>query len=171
MSFIIKFVSALLIIITIYVVCIFVFPKQTDKFAENIGTVNLNKYLRDFKTWTDSVWEDLIQIKAADENIKKARTVINDINDSINQINEEANNKVNQVNKVIESSKKVIDSTNELKNNLWDLTTISSSWSSKTTQSGSLTESWSTSSWLKSTSNVNKLKNKPTNISNSSSSN
>gem|GEM_PF-5691889 len=36
MKFIIKFTSSVLIIFTIYVVCVFVFPSKTDNIAKNI---------------------------------------------------------------------------------------------------------------------------------------
>lgn len=128
MSFIIKFISAVLIIVTIYIVTIFLAPKQADDFARYIGIMNINNYLRNFKTWADWVSDDLLQLKSAKEQIDNARNTVNKVSDTINKTQEEIAKKVDQANKVYESGKKVIDSTKELQKNLWELTTISWSW-------------------------------------------
>lgn len=132
MSFIIKFLSAVLIIVTIYIVAIFLAPKQVDEFARRAWIMNINNNIRNFKTWADWVSEDLIQLKWAREQIDNARKTVNQVWETINKTQEEINRKVDQANKVYESGKKVIDSTKELQKNLWELTTISWSWDTNT---------------------------------------
>lgn len=146
MNFLIKFFSCIVILITVYILAIFIFPKQSDEFAESIWTKNLNTYLRNFKTWTDSVWEDLIQLKMAQDQINKAR-------DAVKQTQEQINNKVEQANRVYENWKKVLNTTEELKNSIEELATLSASWNntsswknlSSTWWEDSI--SWTTDSW------------------------
>lgn len=139
MNFIIKFLSAVLIIVTIYIVTIFLAPNFADEVARRIWIMNVNDNIRNFKTWADGVSDDLIQLKSAKEQIDNARNTVNKVGETINQTQEEISKKVDQANKVYESGKKVIDSTKELKKNLDDLTTIWWSWDTNT---GSNYDSW-----------------------------
>lgn len=159
MKFFVRFSSSVLIVFTIYIVSVFVFPIQADNLANSIWIIWFNNYLRDFKTWSDTIADDLFQKTTMDQ-INKARDVVRQTNDQINT-------KVEQANKVYENSKKVLDTTEELKNSIEELAALSASWD--TSWSGDTnTESWiiisSGSTVIKNKTNNTKLKSTPSNI-------
>lgn len=129
MSFVIKVISFIVIIITLYILGIFLLPAQADFIASKIWILSLNEKIRWAKTGVDEVSDTLIQMKDAESNIDYARDVMDKTVKTIDSTKKTVEQKIEQTEKVIESSKKVIDSTKELKQNVDNLTTIS--WSEK----------------------------------------
>ncbi|EKE30123.1 MAG: hypothetical protein ACD_2C00039G0007 [uncultured bacterium (gcode 4)] len=136
MKFLIKFVSSLIIIITLYLLWVFLLPKTlVDEYGVKFWTYELNESILDLKKNADNFWsgasditDSMLQIKQSQELIDNTRKTIKDTNDSIKKTQETIEEKIDQTNKVIDSTKKVIDSTSKLKEDISTLTTMS--WSS-----------------------------------------
>ncbi len=131
MWFITKLVSLALIIVTAYLLAVFFAPWFADEIANTIWTPTLNQKIRWFKSWADGVWNDMLQIKSAQEQISWARDTVNKINEWIDKTKkavdekiDQTNRVIDQTNKTIESVQKVWDNVSELKKNIWDATSI-----------------------------------------------
>ena len=123
MSFIIKVISAMIIIVTVYVLWVFLLPEKTDEIAKSLWTSDINEKLRGLKEWWDNITDDMLQIKQAQETINQAR-----------QVKEVVNQKIDQTNKVIDQTNKVIDSTEQLRDDINALSSMS--WASVKNSTG-----------------------------------
>lgn len=106
-------------------------PDTTDAIASKLWISDFNSFIRYFKTWADNVWEDLIQIKKAEETINSARETIDKTNELIEKTKTTVETKIDQTEKVIEKTEEVIKTTKELKEDFDNLTDFS--WSTWTT--------------------------------------
>lgn len=153
MKFLGKVFSLLIVLFTIYLLCIFFAPDFADKVGKELGITAFNTWVYDLKGWVDHVSEDMLQLKWAGDTLSGAKDVVNKTNSLIEQTQqgidktrETIETKVNQVNKVADSFEKTKNSYDELKQNISNLTTFdsgSSSWtganaSSGTTSTGTL---------------------------------
>lgn len=129
MSFILKLVSAMLIISIIYILAVFFLPNQTDSLAKNLWIYSLNLHIRNLKNWSLTVSDKLLQIKSWEEIVGKVGDMANQANSAINTTKNIISTKIDQTNKVIKSWEKVIDATNEFKNSVSNLSSMS--WSEK----------------------------------------
>ena len=125
MSFIIKVISFVVIIVTLYVLWIFFFPKFTDDLGNKLWIYSVNEQIRNFKSWADGVSDSMLQLKDAKSNIDYARDVVKQTQDTLQQTQKTITTKIDQTQKVIDSWQKVIDSTKQLKEDVNSLTDFS----------------------------------------------
>lgn len=128
MKFLIKVFSVLLILATVYLLLIFVYPSFADKLSEYAWFPWLNSKIRTLKSTSDNFSEDVLNKGKATDLIETTKKTVDDAANWIKKTKDIINEKVEQTNKVIESWEKVIDSANEFQKNISDLTTVS--WSS-----------------------------------------
>lgn len=125
MNFLIKLISLIILVATVYIVSVFIFPTQTDYFANLLWIDEVNVTIRNLKNWTDSVSENLIRVQKWQEIIDYTKKTVKDANDTLNKTQKTITNKIDQANKTIEAWKKVIDASKELKQNVDNLSSTS----------------------------------------------
>ena len=139
MKFLGKIFSVLIVLFTVYILAIFFAPSFADGFWKDLWLLGFNQWLRELKSGADTVSEDILQLKSAEETLSgtrsmvdKTKQLIESTQKGIEVTRQTIETKVDQVNKVADSFEKTKNSVNELQQNLDALTTFSWATSSGT---------------------------------------
>ncbi|MDD2487050.1 MAG: hypothetical protein PHS92_01655 [Candidatus Gracilibacteria bacterium] len=127
MSFFTKFLSSLLIIIVIYVLAVFLFPNEVDRFSKKISLYEANMFIRNVKLESLKFSDKLLNVKSSQDVIGKAKDIADSANQAIDSTKDVITKKIEQTNKVIKNGEKVINATTEFKESVSELSSLSGS--------------------------------------------